>query len=113
MSIRRSLKRIPGRGVVIGPTKTTRSTRPVDLSAETVQKLKDHRHRQLEEVALRLCVLKKTPPMPVTRPWRCFSILIGYPFLSAQQLRSTRLSKEAPSPARRWRPRSSVVAAAN
>ena len=48
MHIRRTLKRIDRR-VTLGPTKTRRSERPVDLSRETVQVLREHRRQQVEQ----------------------------------------------------------------
>ncbi|MCH8206059.1 MAG: tyrosine-type recombinase/integrase, partial [Chloroflexi bacterium] len=49
MNVRRALKRIPGEGLVFGPTKTKQSKRTVQLDEEAVSVLKAHRVRQSEE----------------------------------------------------------------
>jgi integrase len=49
LTVRRSLKRISGRGLVLDTTKTRQSRRTVHLPATVTQSLRAHRRRQAEE----------------------------------------------------------------
>lgn len=49
LTIRRSLKRLKGRGLVADTTKTARSRRTLHVPAPAVDQLRAHRRRQLEE----------------------------------------------------------------
>jgi integrase len=62
LTVRRALKRLPGRGVALEDTKTRQSRRTVHLPAPVVDSLRAHRRRQLEE---RLAAGDLWEPLPL------------------------------------------------
>lgn len=49
LHVQQTCQWLPGQGFVFRQPKTSRSRRAVDLSPDTVKRLRQHRHRQLEE----------------------------------------------------------------